>query len=76
MSSAPSKPRSRSKVSSSLSEGNSEIGEVVEVTVDRAYKHSLAGSPTADALSRLRAVPPRKAPEKRRRLLPLAPEGH
>ncbi|MFO0642891.1 MAG: tRNA (N6-isopentenyl adenosine(37)-C2)-methylthiotransferase MiaB [Polyangiaceae bacterium] len=57
-------------------EGLSPIGEVVEVTVDRAYKHSLAGSPTADALSRLRAVPPRKAPEKRRRLLPLAPEGH
>lgn len=57
-------------------EGLSPIGEVVEVTVDRAYKHSLAGSPTADALARLRAVPPRRAPEKRRRLLPLAPEGH
>ncbi len=56
-------------------EGVSPIGEMVTVVVERADKHSLAGRPTADALVRLAKATPRKAVEKRRRLLPLAPEG-
>jgi tRNA-2-methylthio-N6-dimethylallyladenosine synthase len=54
-------------------EGLSAVGALVEVTVTAAYKHSLAGAPTPAALADLALRAPRRAPEKRRRLLPLAP---
>ncbi|HRG99974.1 MAG TPA: radical SAM protein, partial [Polyangiaceae bacterium] len=54
-------------------EGLSAVGALVEVTITAAYKHSLAGAPTAAALAELALRAPRRAPEKRRRLLPLAP---
>lgn len=49
------------------------IGELCEVEIVDSYKHSLAGRPTARAAEALRKLAPRKFPEKRRRLLPLAP---
>ena len=55
-------------------EGMSPIGELVTVVVERAFKHSLAAKPTEASLERLAKLAPRKAPEKRKRLLQLAPE--
>lgn len=56
-------------------DGLSVVGALVEITVTAAYKHSLAGAPTAAALAALALRAPRLAPEKRRRLLPLAPSA-
>ncbi len=53
-------------------EGSPLVGEIVEVDVARANKHSLAGTPAPGELERVRALAaPRRTPTKRRRLLPL-----
>lgn len=53
-------------------EGRIAIGEVVDVEITRAYKHSLFGGLTADALEALpRPSERRAAPDKRRHKLPL-----
>jgi len=48
------------------------VGEILEIEILRANKHSLAGAPAAGELERVLATAaPRRMPEKRRRLLPL-----
>ena len=58
-------------------EGSPLIGEIVQVDVQRANKHSLAAALAPGELARVRAAlangTARPMPQKRRRLLPLAP---
>jgi tRNA-2-methylthio-N6-dimethylallyladenosine synthase len=51
--------------------GRSVAGEVVEVEITRAYKHSLAGRPTPSALEHLPRGAGTDRPARRRRALPL-----
>ncbi len=47
------------------------VGELVDVEIVRAFKHSLSARPTAAGLARLPRTAQRSHAEKRRRLLPL-----
>ena len=58
-----------------MPEGIVPIGELVEVVIEKAYKHSVAAKPTEAAVERLRGKAPRVVPERRKRLLPLAKEA-
>jgi len=52
-------------------EGRAIIGEIVDVEIVRANKHSLVGIPTAAALEALPRADGRAAPNRHRRMLPL-----
>lgn len=55
-------------VDGSGASGRRLAGEVVDVTITRAFKHSLAGEPTAEALAALPDAPSGAAPRQRRAL--------